>query len=313
MQDDSSISFSQNDTIVESILLAVESRMIDSLGSRQSRESATTAPTTNSALCAGTYHLLAKGQRLRARLAVHAGINLGLQPSDIVSVAAAAELLHNASLIHDDIQDGDKIRRGQAAVWSRYGINTAICAGDLLISAAYSSACQISNTRLLPQMITLLHERICEAIEGQCADLSSSDNTHKSANITLDDYKRITIAKSGALLSLPLELSLILSSYESYIPVARQAMEAFSISYQILDDLNDQASDINFNGSVNTLNILSVLAKSKLSDKPEILAIHTALAQLDLATSHAANLPNHSGVLLTVYAAGLRQSLLQLQ
>ena len=68
---------------------------------------ATTA-TTATAADVGRYHLKSGGQRMRARLALHASVALGLSQADAVSIAAAVELLHNASLIHDDLQDRDR-------------------------------------------------------------------------------------------------------------------------------------------------------------------------------------------------------------
>ena len=118
---------------------------------------------------AARYHLSAGGSRVRARLAVAASLALGLSKADAVHIASCAELLHNASLVHDDIQDRDVIRRGQAAVWSKYGSNLAICTGDLLLSAAYSVLCRFSQPLFLPAMLALVHQRTAVAIDGQCA------------------------------------------------------------------------------------------------------------------------------------------------
>ena len=61
---------------------------------------------------AASYHLRTGGNRVRAQLALHAGRALGLGVSDAVTLATTCELLHNASLIHDDLQDLDEVRRG---------------------------------------------------------------------------------------------------------------------------------------------------------------------------------------------------------
>ena len=70
---------------------------------------------------------------------MHAGLALGLSEPDVLCLAASAELLHNASLVHDDLQDQDGMRRGAPAVWKKYGSNVAICTGDLMLSAAYAA------------------------------------------------------------------------------------------------------------------------------------------------------------------------------
>ena len=71
----------------------------------------------NIAKIAALHHLNAGGQRIRSRLAVDSAHCLGLTARDGIALAATAELLHNASLIHDDLQDRDKVRRDCATVW----------------------------------------------------------------------------------------------------------------------------------------------------------------------------------------------------
>jgi geranylgeranyl pyrophosphate synthase len=87
-------------------------------------------------------HLGAGGKRLRARLAIAACQALGGRAEDAVDWAAAVELLHNASLVHDDIQDGDRTRRGKPALWARYGSAQAINTGDLLLMLPFRALCR---------------------------------------------------------------------------------------------------------------------------------------------------------------------------
>lgn len=78
------------------------------------------------------FHLQSGGKRTRGRLALQPGISLGWLAHDAICLAAATELLHNASLVHDDVQDGDRSRHGQPSVWVKLDAPPAICAGDLL-------------------------------------------------------------------------------------------------------------------------------------------------------------------------------------
>ncbi|MEO1174347.1 MAG: polyprenyl synthetase family protein, partial [Myxococcota bacterium] len=78
-------------------------------------------------------HLSTGGKRIRARLALAAADALGATADSSIPWAAACELLHNATLIHDDLQDGDELRRGQPTAWVRHGMPSAINAGDLLL------------------------------------------------------------------------------------------------------------------------------------------------------------------------------------
>ena len=68
-----------------------------------------------------TYHMRTGGKRLRALLPLAVAERMGRPPAELIPFGAACELLHNATLVHDDLQDGDRVRRGEQAVWVRYG------------------------------------------------------------------------------------------------------------------------------------------------------------------------------------------------
>jgi len=261
---------------------------------------------------AASYHLGAGGRRVRARLALAAGLALGLSRADAVYIASCAELLHNASLIHDDIQDRDVIRRGQAAVWSKFGSNLAICTGDLLLSAAYGVLCRFSQPLLLPSMLALLHQRTAVAIDGQCADLATLGGQSED----LPAYLRIVTAKSGALLSLPLELALLAADHAKAATMARRSCESLAVSYQILDDLQDLPADsASAEGCVDqtqSLNIVFVLLnpndRNSLVSRAQAIASAKALAHeyLTLCEAQAIQLPRGSGAQMLALSAELR-------
>ncbi|WP_436493814.1 polyprenyl synthetase family protein [Actinokineospora sp. HUAS TT18] len=77
------------------------------------------------------------GKLLRPAFALLSAVASGGTPRAAVPAAAAIELLHNASLVHDDIMDGDRLRRGRPTVWARYGVPMAILAGDALIALGF--------------------------------------------------------------------------------------------------------------------------------------------------------------------------------
>jgi geranylgeranyl pyrophosphate synthase len=259
---------------------------------------------------AAAYHLQSGGQRVRAKLALSGGLALGIPDADSLCIATSCELLHNASLIHDDIQDKDTMRRGQPALWSKYGSNLAICSGDYLLSAAYSVLCTFSKPLLLPCMLSLLHERTATAIDGQCADMSMSIDHFDG----IEHYLKIAKAKSGALLSLPLELVLLASDRGPAMPLARQACEYFAVSYQIFDDLQDVKIDGEFNlsntGQPKSLNIIFIAMKQMcLGDmaSAEMFARDLGLQHLDLCDDIAVQMPEGVGALLLDFSAELRR------
>lgn len=310
MQSTQSIQQTVGLATVENLLDVVETRMIEVIGASTSRVSKKLA----GAVDAAAYHLGAGGQRVRAKIALQAALAMDLSVADAVSIATTVELLHNASLVHDDIQDGDETRRGQKAVWARFGINTAICTGDLMLSAAYAALCKLENSSALPAMVALAHERTAIAIDGQCADLMANTNAADSAVIDISRYKNIAIAKSGALLSLPIELVLLAAGQSQFLPDAQQAAEAFAIGYQIVDDLDDVQSDAggNTKGTKGgALNIIPVLKAAGYAGNCVEKARKIGLQHLDTAVDLAVRLPRNAGALLTDYAKRLRARLAQ--
>ena len=255
----------------------------------------------NICFTAASYHLAAKSHKIRARLALNAGMALGVHQQDVVMIAAACELLHNASLIHDDIQDGDTLRRNIETVWKKFGVNVALCTGDLLLSAAYGVLSNISDATLIQQLITTIHQRTARVIQGQCADIA-----HKNQPLcTLGAYQKIAISKSGALLSLPIELALLASHHTESLSNARAATESFAIAYQIADDL----CDIDKDAQSQSLNVISVLKACGETKQPIQVAQNLAMRHLDEAIYLAAKLPKESGALLNELALQLKLKL----
>lgn len=247
------------------------------------------------------YHFKSIGSQYRAKSCLHACMKLGVNYDDMLILSAVSELLHNASLIHDDIQDKDENRRGQPSMWKKFGENIAICAGDFLISTAYGALSGYSNPSHLPKLISSINHQTALAIKGQSLDLSFK-NDHK---ISIDNYLTIAKQKSGALLCLPLELALISAERNEYIALAKKACDAFSISYQVVDDLEDIARDAKNTYNNHSLNITFILNNGSLEDNQRqacLLCEH----YLDIAIQYASQLPNQSGNFLVDLASKLR-------
>ena len=202
------------------------------------------------------YHLMTGGSRIRMRVCLDMSLCLGLNDEDAMRLASAVELLHNASLIHDDIQDGDSLRRGQSAVWVKFGTNLAICTGDYLIARAFGTLANISSPNVLPQLLEATQNAVSVTIEGQNADLTAKEH------ISSPNYESIAEKKAGPLLALALELPLISSGRLTEIPTAKHAASSLAIAYQILDDIKDSVEDAKL-GRPNLLNL------NLLDRKPE--------------------------------------------
>ena len=244
------------------------------------------------------HHLQSGGKRVRARLALSCAEALAVEPGDAIAIACCCELLHNASLLHDDLQDRDEERRGRAAVWSAFGDDVALLAGDLLLSSAYRALADVRSAWNLGALMHLVHSRVATVIHGQELD----SLPHENGGFDLAAYERIAAGKSGPLLSLPLELPLRLSGLGRHAATAREAAEAFAIGYQIADDLQDIALDDPLQSPNSGSNLVWILRAQDSGGAAENLAARHAKAALMRAVKAARALPNGAGDLLCSYA-----------
>jgi geranylgeranyl diphosphate synthase type II len=185
---------------------------------------------------AALYHLNTGGSRMRARLALASGA-IHLDPTDCTAAAAACELLHNASLVHDDISDGDLLRRSALTVRSAYGTGVALCTGDLLLSAAFMAASQIKDSMTSLYLTRMMAQTAARVIGGQSIELA--DQTQPTTP-TRRQYLTATRAKTAPLIELPIRIGMLKSTTHQASAQSVEALAAaIGLAYQILDDLDD--------------------------------------------------------------------------
>ncbi|MFD2178378.1 polyprenyl synthetase family protein [Veronia pacifica] len=256
------------------------------------------------------YHLDTGGKRNRARLALHTAHGLGIDDSDAVATACVSELLHNASLIHDDLQDHDEYRRDQKTVWKVFGPEVALCAGDLMISAAYGALATINRKDTIGDCLNLIHQRIKTVIHGQCLDLDSCHDISTS----MAEYEVIAIGKSAPLLSLPVELVYCLSGHESWRSKARQTINKFALAYQITDDVGDVEEDLQRDhGSGFAPNAVLVLRNSGYGESAESVAIQRAQSLLSEVNEEINILPGKLDEIFCHYIRSLSDNLMEVR
>jgi|TARA_B110000908_G_scaffold154589_1_gene192038 geranylgeranyl pyrophosphate synthase len=221
---------------------------------------------------AARYHFSAGGSRIRAQLGLAAAGALELSRQASLACAVAPELLHNASLVHDDLQDGDTIRRTQPAIWSRFGKDIAISTGDLLISAAYVALAQHPHPAAA---LRVMHDAIAFTIDGQTQDC-------RTKKPSPERYDIIAANKSGPLLALPIRLALIAADAPGQ-DTAVQAGHSLAIAYQTLDDIDDRSADL-ANDATNICLSLEALGHSQAAAQ----VIATARARVALKTARTA-------------------------
>jgi geranylgeranyl diphosphate synthase, type I len=113
---------------------------------------------------------VSSGKAVRPTLAVLSAAAVGGSPSAAVPAAVAVELVHNFSLLHDDVMDGDLTRRHRPTAWSQFGIGGAILAGDALLTLALDVLADSGEAAAGPGM-RMLSAAVQALVEGQCADV----------------------------------------------------------------------------------------------------------------------------------------------
>ena len=223
-----------------------------------------------------------------------------------MQLAICCELLHNASLIQDDLLDRTAMRRGSPSVWAAYGDSVAVCSGDLMLSSAYAALAVLSRMECVPSALTLVHARAREVMLGQVVESARSTKFTDPLAI-FKGYESLAIGKSASLLSLALELPLLVAGLEASLPIAQATAQSFAVAYQIADDLDDQVDDV-LEGS---LNIISLLEQDGALSRTqaEYVAVTHALTALTAAISSGMQLPSGCAAVLIAAAEGLQTRL----
>lgn len=237
-----------------------------------------------------SHHFSAGGQRMRALLCARIASDLGIERQTSIRLSVLCELLHNASLIHDDLQDGERSRRGADSVWAKFGTGLALCAGDYLISRAYHLAGQLDRETASGQALsTPIHSAIRQMIDGQCRVPGTVENIPD-----IDLYIRETVtAKGGALMALCCILPFTFQGYdEQTIALAEQAGLDVGAGYQLYDDLSDRNRDPAGSG-----NVIHILRQTHGGDDNAALTAGLDMAHnmLDQGAAAAQSLPEESG------------------
>lgn len=178
-----------------------------------------------------------RGKRLRSRLVLAVAEEEGGRSEEALDAAIAVEIIHEFSLIHDDIQDGDRLRRGRETLWSRYGLAHAINAGDALCAVAYLALLDGSATRP-PARTVAMTRALLDAHLAMCAGQGRDIAFETAERVTMDDYRGMIAGKTAALFAAACELGALAagSGAERARAYARLG-RAYGIAFQIEDDV----------------------------------------------------------------------------
>ncbi|MEV6323641.1 polyprenyl synthetase family protein [Nocardia sp. NPDC051787] len=173
------------------------------------------------------------GKGLRSALVLACAQSVGGRAEEVVPAAVAVELMHNASLIHDDLIDGDALRRHRPAVWTAYSPTTAILAGDALLVAAIRALLRSSPRHAAKAIDSLTNEGL-QLIEGELVD--TSFETRRGVSVA--ECLKMTQDKTAALLKCACALGARLGgAAEDRIEALGQFGRDIGMAFQAVDDL----------------------------------------------------------------------------
>lgn len=199
----------------------------------------------------------AGGKRIRPLLVLLICASAGGDWQRALPAAAAVELIHNFSLIHDDIQDNSPLRRGRPTVWTQWGVSQAINAGDAMFTLAHLSLLRLEETTPAATVIAamrILQQTCLRLTQGQYLDMAYE----KRGDITLKDYWPMVNGKTAALLSACTELgALTAGTDESARRLYREFGHLLGLAFQAQDDLLGIWGDAALSGKSNESDLLS--------------------------------------------------------
>lgn len=173
------------------------------------------------------------GKGIRPALAVLGAEAVGGTGADAVPAAVAVELIHNFSLLHDDIVDDDRERRHRPTVWAVFGIGDAIIAGDALQTLAFEVLLADSNARRV-EVATRLSRATQEMITGQAMDMAFD----RREQVTLEECQQMEARKTGALLAFSVGAGALLAGAgDATVAALERYGSELGLAFQAVDDV----------------------------------------------------------------------------
>jgi geranylgeranyl diphosphate synthase type II len=185
------------------------------------------------------YILSLGGKRIRPLLCLIAAELVGGEATDAFSVAKCVEYFHNFSLVHDDIMDNAALRRGKQTIHERYGLNTAILSGDVMLVCAYELLTE-NVDKYLPYLLQVFNRTARQVCEGQQYDMLFETATE----VSIKEYLRMIELKTAVLLGASLQMGAIVGGANKR---NRQMLYEYGrhigIAFQLQDDILDTFGD----------------------------------------------------------------------
>jgi geranylgeranyl pyrophosphate synthase len=186
-----------------------------------------------------SYFFTLPGKRIRTLITLITAEQFCSDYEDAVPAAVAIEVLHDFTLVHDDIMDDDHYRRGCETVHTKWDVGTAILSGDAMVALAYRKLLTSKSPHLIA-MIEAFTDGMYVVCEGQARDKEFETRD----NVSLDDYLPMISQKTARLFALAFELGyLSCSSTTDLVGALKEMGEHIGLAYQVRDDLLDFVAD----------------------------------------------------------------------
>ena len=211
-----------------------------------------------------------QGKRIRPIILLLCAAAMDHPWSSALPAAVAVELIHNFSLIHDDIEDSSPLRRGRPTVWSRWGVAQAINAGDAMFSLAQTAILDLESTTSPTVALAacqILNKACINLTEGQYLDLAYESKQ----NLTIDAYWPMITGKTARLLSACTAIGALAGA--ASLPVISEFEEFgrnLGLAFQIQDDYLGIWGDASLTGKS---------TQSDLASRKKTLPVLYGLAQ----------------------------------
>ena len=259
---------------------------------------------------ASSHYISSGGKRLRPYIVLKVSELFGGTSRKAMPAAAAVELIHNFSLVHDDIMDNDEVRHNVPTVHASYGVPLAILAGDILFSKAFQMMAvgglrEGITEKSISEMVRRLSTACINVCEGQAMDMQMASNASQS--YSQSDYIHMIEKKTASLFELSCSLGVLSADNRKIEDLDRLSVfgKNIGIAFQLIDDLIGIVGDPRITGKAvgndiregkKTFPMVLVLEKAELNERNKLLKIFGSRKTTDVELKEATMIISNLGI-----------------
>jgi geranylgeranyl diphosphate synthase, type I len=261
---------------------------------------------------ASSHYISSGGKRLRPYIVLKVSELFGGTSRKAMPAAAAVELIHNFSLVHDDIMDNDEVRHNVPTVHASYGVPLAILAGDILFSKAFQMMAvgglkEGIAEKSISEMVSRLSTACINVCEGQAIDMQMASDAKASQSYSQSDYIHMIEKKTASLFELSCSLGVLSTDNSEAVDLERLSAfgKKIGIAFQLVDDLIGIAGDPLITGKAvgndiregkKTFPMVLVLEKADFNERNKLLKIFGSRKTTDEELKKAIRIISNLGI-----------------